>query len=117
MVGQHEGRHMIGRLFTPPSFPRVVRPGPAHRSKHVTAQNPRADVLHSEARPLVINISRTTFMAVHLLPCTRGEEPLKQFRISNAKGSFNALPRPCGVTIKRDSECAYTDFAHVLILT
>jgi hypothetical protein len=54
---------------------------------------------------------------VHLLPCTYREKPLKQLRTSNAKGIFKALPRPCRVTIERYSKCAYTDFAHVLILT
>src|ERR1051325_6554206 len=117
MVGQDEGRNMIGWLLAPPSFPCVVRPRSAHRSKHVTAQNPRAYVLHTPPRPLVINTSRTTFVAVHLLPCARREKPLKQFRTSNAKGIFNALPRPSGVTIKRYRKCAYPDFAHVLILT
>src|SRR5579859_5191672 len=55
MVRQHKRRHMIRRFFTPPPFPRLVRPGAADRPKHVASQNPRADVLHAPPRPLIIN--------------------------------------------------------------
>src|SRR3984893_2400902 len=46
MMRQHKSRHMIWRFLAPPSFPRVIWPRTADRSKHVSSQNPRADVLH-----------------------------------------------------------------------
>src|SRR3954466_12964939 len=40
MVGQNKRRYVIRWFVTPPSFPLFVRPGAAHRSKHVPAKNP-----------------------------------------------------------------------------
>src|SRR3954452_23135497 len=57
MVRQYKGWHMVWRFLTPPSFPRIVRPRPAHRAKHVASKNPRADVFHASPRPFVINAS------------------------------------------------------------
>src|SRR5947207_2657616 len=103
---------MIGRFITPPSFPGVVRPRAAHRSKHVPTENPRPYVLHAPLRPLIIDTGRAAFLAVHLLPRVCGEEPLEQLLTTNAKRIIETLVRPSGVTIKRYSKRADTDFRH-----
>src|SRR5579864_6994475 len=55
MVRQDKRGYVIRGLFTPPPLPRLVRPGTAHRSKHVPSENPRANVFHASPRPLIIN--------------------------------------------------------------
>jgi hypothetical protein len=109
MVCQDERGNMIGRFVTPLSFPGVVWPRAAHRSKHVPTENPRSDVLHASLRPLIIDTSRAAFLAVHLLPRACGEEPLEQLRATNAKRIVETLARPSGVTIKRYGKRAYAD--------
>src|SRR6266542_4544317 len=103
---------MIGRFITPPSFPGVVRPRAAHRSKHVPTENPRPYVFHAPLRPLIIDTGRAAFLSVHLLPRVCGEEPLEQLRTTNAKRIIETLVRPSGVTIKRYSKRADADFRH-----
>src|SRR3981081_382062 len=97
MMSKNKRRHMIWRLLAPPSFPRFIRPRTTHRSEHVPPQNPSADVLHGSLCPLVIDASRTAFLAVHLLPRARGEEPLEQLRAANAERIVETLVRPGGV--------------------
>src|SRR6266536_3425069 len=101
---------MIGRFITPPSFPGVVRPMAAHRAKHVPTENPRPYILHAPLRPLIIDTGRAAFLAVHLLPRVCGQEPLEQLRTTNDKRIIETLVRPSGVTIKRYSKRAVSDF-------
>src|SRR5580700_7959069 len=100
MVCQDKRTYMIGRLVAPPSFPRVIRPRTAHRSKHVPSENPRADVIHAPPCPLIIHTSRAPFLPVHLLPCARGEKPFEQLKAANSERILETLARTNGVTIK-----------------
>src|ERR1700730_6597194 len=109
MVGQDKRRDMVWRFLAPPPFPRVIRPGATHRSEHVPTKNPRANVVHSSSRPLIVDTSRTTLLPVHLLPRPRGEEPLEQFRATHAERIVETLAWPSGVTIKRYSKRADAD--------
>jgi hypothetical protein len=116
VVRQHECRNMIGRFVTPPSFPGVVRPRTAHRSKHVPAENPGPDVVHASLCPFVIDTRSAAFMALHLLPCARGEEPFEQLWATNAKRIVETLVRSRGVTIQRYRKGADANFGHDLNL-
>src|ERR1700688_4106819 len=40
VVGEHEDRHMIRRVTSPPPFPAFIRPLSADRSEHVSAHDP-----------------------------------------------------------------------------
>jgi hypothetical protein len=111
-VRQHECWNTIRRFVSPPPFPGVIRPRATHRSKHVPAKNPGADVLHASLRPFIIDTSRSAFVAVHLLPRARREEPLEQFWPTNAKRIFETLVRPSSVAIQRYRKRVHTDFGH-----
>ncbi len=43
MVCQHEHRHVIDRIFAPPTPPTLIWPGSANRPEHVAAENPGPD--------------------------------------------------------------------------
>src|SRR5690349_3772186 len=47
MVGQDKRRSMKWRNVSPPTFPGLIRPRPAHRAEHVSPHDPRADVLEA----------------------------------------------------------------------
>ena len=117
IVRQHEYRDMIGWFVAPPSLPGLVRPWAAHRSKHVSAENPGPDVFHASLGPFVIDTSRAAFLALHLLPGPRGEEPLEQLWTTNAKRIVESLMRPSTVTIKRYRKRTYANFRHDLNLS
>src|SRR5579862_2763950 len=45
MMRQHEDRHVVWRLVTPPTLPALVGPRAADGTEHVAAHDPRADAL------------------------------------------------------------------------
>src|SRR5436190_24068340 len=59
MVGQDEDRHMVRWIGAPPAFPLIVRPGSAHRSEHVAAHDPGAEILERACREVVVDAIRT----------------------------------------------------------
>ena len=85
MMSQHEDRHVVRRLVTPPAFPAVIRPRASHRAEHVSTENPGADSGESLRRNIVIYASLAIFISVHPLPGPRVEEPIKQFRTADSK--------------------------------
>ena len=93
MMRQNERRHVIRRLFTPPPFPLLVRPWTAHRSEHVSPEDPGADVVETLRGEIVID-SRFPFVtAVLLLPGARMEEPIEQLRPAHAERILKILVR------------------------
>src|SRR5205085_6944601 len=50
--------HVIRRIGTPPALPLVVRPGSAHRSEHVAAHDPGAEILELAYREVVVDAGR-----------------------------------------------------------
>src|SRR5512137_461244 len=97
---EHENRHMIRRLVTPPSLPALVRPGPAHRTEHVAPDNPGADPGKARLRHIVVNAGLTIALAVHLLPPARVKKPFHQAGPIYAERVLQILIRPGAITIK-----------------
>src|SRR4051812_49709983 len=58
MVGQNEDRHMVRWIGAPPALPLIVRPGSAHRSEHVAAHDPGAEILERACREIVVDADR-----------------------------------------------------------
>src|SRR3984957_12403829 len=55
MVGQHEGRRVIGWIVAPPALPARVRPGTADRPEHIAAEDERAEPVHRTMGVGVVN--------------------------------------------------------------
>ena len=58
MVGQDEDRHVVRWIRAPPALPLIVRPGSAHRSEHVAAHDPGAEILERACREVVVDAGR-----------------------------------------------------------
>src|SRR5215472_3523795 len=43
VMREDEDRHVIRRFLAPPAFPGLIGPRSAHGTKHVSAENPRAN--------------------------------------------------------------------------
>src|SRR5207302_1479418 len=54
VVREDERGHVIWRIVSPPSLPRIVGPRAAARREHVAAEDPRTDVLHAGAGEVVV---------------------------------------------------------------
>src|SRR5688500_17019411 len=66
MVRQDEDRHMVRRIGTPPPFPLVVRPRPAHRPEHVAAHDPGAKILERTCREVVVHAGRPALAPLYV---------------------------------------------------
>jgi hypothetical protein len=78
VVGEDEDGSVVRRVVAPPALPAVVGPRPADRSKHVAADDPRADVVEAARREIIVNPRRAAIIAKHLLKGTCGKCPFVQ---------------------------------------
>jgi hypothetical protein len=88
---EHEDRNVVRRLVPPPSFPGLVLPGTADRAEHVTAQNPRPDVLEAPGREVVVDPGGPVAASEHPLKGAGRENPPVQRFPSHAKGVLEPL--------------------------
>src|SRR5262249_3084289 len=86
-----------------------------HRPEHVASQYPSAGVLHAALCPLIVYASGAAFVPVHLLPRSRGEEPLEQLRSADAEWGVKTLMRAGRVTVERHRKRADADYGHVML--
>src|SRR3546814_20531220 len=85
MVGEDEDWDMIGRRLAPPAAPGLIQPGAAHRPEHVSAHDPRADILEAAPRAIVVRAGRSG-PVVQALKGIRREHPLmKQLGAHNTR--------------------------------
>src|SRR5690348_2307938 len=94
MMGQDEHRGVIRWLVAPPALPFVVRPRAADRSEHVAAEDPGADAGEALRGDVVVDARLAAVLAVHVLPRSRGEEPLHQRDPADSDRILEHLARP-----------------------
>ncbi len=104
VMGQHENGRVIGRLVAPPTLPTVNRPRAADGTKHVPAEDPGPDPVEALRGKIVVNAGLTALIAVHALPGSRMEEPVKQFRTADPERMLKILARSGAVPIDGDRE-------------
>src|SRR5437016_2937770 len=98
-MGEHKDRRVIRRLISPPAFPTFIGPWSAHGAKHIPSENISADILKTPCGNVVVDAGLAIFITMHLLPSTRGKEPVKHSEPTNPEGILQILPRPSAVTI------------------
>src|SRR5580704_15840765 len=85
MIREHEDRSMIRRVVAPPPLPGFVRPGPPDRSKHISTNDPCANVVKAACREFIVNASCPAILAKHLSKSTCREGPFVQRDAADAK--------------------------------
>src|SRR5215472_2080526 len=115
MMRQHKHRGVVGRRVTPPSFPGVIRPGPAHRPKHVASQDEGPDILKRPQRHVVVDARRSATLTMHLPEDVSLKKPRKDFRAAHAQGVVDVLPWSRAEAVNGNGECSHSYFAHVVI--
>src|SRR5689334_5545480 len=106
MMGEHERRHVVRRLLSPPPLPALVGPGAAYRPEHVAAEDPRPESLHATSGNLVVHAGFAALHALHLAPGSRVEEPLHELFTTNAQRMLQILIRAGTESIDGDAEAA-----------
>ncbi|MCY1383559.1 hypothetical protein D9M69_716990 [compost metagenome] len=117
MVGQHENRHVVGRLVAPPAFPALVGPGAAHRPEHVAPEDPGPHIGEALLGHLVVDAGLAIGLArlKHLLPDARGHEPVHEFRAANAQRMRQTLVRASREAVERNTEAAHKQSRHGVV--
>jgi hypothetical protein len=86
MVGQHEDRHVIGRVVTPPAVPRgILAPSAGPAPEHIATHHDRADaglrlLDHRRAR-----VDLATLLSLLPAPHLEREDPLVQLQAADAE--------------------------------
>src|SRR5438105_2782512 len=114
VMRQHEDGRVIRRLVAPPALPAVVRPRASDRTEHVAPKNPGADSGKALLGNSVIDSRLAIVVTVHPPPHACLEEPLHQFRASDAQRILEILVRPSAVTVDGNREALDTEFGHYI---
>ena len=104
MVGEHEDRHVIGRVVAPPALPAFIRPRPPDRTEHVATQDPSADILETTLREIIVNAGRTPILAEHRPEGLGRKCPLMERHAAFAERIVQALVRTGAITVKGEGE-------------
>lgn len=99
VMSHDEDGSVIRRFVTPPPFPTLVRPGASDGAEHVSPDNPGADLRETSRRDIVVDARVATFVAVHVLPGARVEDPVKQCRTPHSERIVKILAGPGTVTV------------------
>lgn len=68
VVREHEYGEVIHRVITPPTPPAFVRPWTTNRPKHISAEDPCADILETSSGKLIVDARFPAIAAKQLLP-------------------------------------------------
>src|ERR1700722_17796794 len=117
VMREHEHRHVVRRFLAPPAFPVFVRPRSAHRTEHVAAENPRADIDESQLGHFIVatGFAARTFwfipaamsLVMHGAPHVGREKPFHELRPAHAERILQVLARTGAETVQRNREAAY----------
>src|SRR6476619_4797238 len=92
MVGQDEDRDMVRWIGAPPAFPLIVRPGSAHRSEHVAAHAPGAEIRERTCREVVVYAGHPAVSPLDVpLEGAGWKQPLVQLFAAAAQRLITAL--------------------------
>src|SRR5690606_4404239 len=105
--------NVIWRVFGPPAAPGLVRPGTAHRSPHVPAENPGAEVGQACSGKVVVDTRRPPILAGHPLKGARRDDPIVQSLAADAKRFIEALLGTGTVPVERNREGINAESGHV----
>ena len=109
---QHKGRDMIRRIVSPPTFPRIIRPGSTDWAKHIATQDPGAESTKPLFGDFIINSGLTVRLTVHFPPCACVEEPFHQFWPIDTKWILKVLIRAGTITVNRHRKAVHYEFWH-----
>src|SRR5262245_36480233 len=99
MMGEDEHRRVVRRFLSPPTFPVFVRPRPANRAKHVSPENPGADVGEPLLDDFVVDAGFAATLSMHFLPKSPVKQPIHQLNAANAQRVLKVLARTRAITI------------------
>src|ERR1700733_1437059 len=92
VMRQHEHGRVVGRSLAPPAFPGIVQPRTAHRTEHVAAQYPGANILEHLCSKIVVDSCGSSALTVDILEYFRMHKPRVQFEPAHSHRIVELLP-------------------------
>src|SRR5882757_8137377 len=112
VMGKNKDGYVVSRTVAPPAFPTVVRPRPAHRTKHVAPENPGSDTLEAAHDHIIVEPCFAALIAMHLVMSMGGKLPAEYGKTTHADGISKILVRTGTVAVKRHREAMNTKSGH-----
>jgi hypothetical protein len=110
VMRQDECRHMIRRLFTPPTFPIFIRPSSADRPKHVSPEYPRAFAAHALYGEIIVDTRLAAFESMLITECFSFKERRHEICPIHTKRIVYVLIETGGISVDRNCDVLYYDF-------
>jgi hypothetical protein len=118
MVGEHENRHVIDRILSPPSSPFFIGPRAAHWPEHIPAEDPSTHVIEATSGEILVNSRLSIILAeVPFLKRASRNSPSMKGSSADSKRVLQALIWACAKTVNRNGEAFYTEFSHLVFLS
>jgi len=115
MVCEHEDRYVIDRVLAPPPAPAFIWPGAPDGPKHVSSQNPRADVMETPRGVIIVDAGFSCVAAKQVfLKGSSGERPGVQRAPTHTQWIVQILVRSSAKAIERNGETFYAKFGHAV---
>jgi hypothetical protein len=114
MISQDEYLSVIRRILSPPTFPRVVWPRASHRAKHISPEDPRADIFETTGGEVIVNTRFSTVFARHGVEGARFEHPLVQRKAADPERIFKALTWASTISVNGYPETLNAKLRHYL---
>lgn len=112
VVGQYEDGSVVRGIFTPPTVPGLVRPGPTDGPKHVASEDPGTNVMETTSSEIVIDSRCAAVVAMYALKSSRCEGPLVQSRSADSKRVFETLTGASTITVEGNAERLDSQLRH-----
>src|SRR5215208_6959878 len=108
---------MVRWIGSPPAFPLVVRPDSAHRSEHVAAHDPGAEILERAYREVVVDAGRPAISPQDVpLEGAGWNEPLVQLFAAAAERLLTALVGAGAEAVGRHGKRVHAKLGHGRLL-
>src|SRR5882757_4416377 len=117
MMRQHEYRHMVGRIVSPPALPGMVGPSAADRAEHVSPHDPGAQIFHRFPGEAIVDVGRTALLADHFVKHPRLQQPPGHDHAADTKRMFKVLMWGRPESVERYRERGSPYFSHCLSLS
>src|SRR3954452_11925807 len=108
---------MVRWSGAPPAFPLEVRPRSAHRSEHVAAHDPGAEILERACREIIVDADRPAVSPQDVLLEGAGwQEPLVQLFAAAAERLVTALVGAGAEAVGRHGKSVHAKLGHTPLL-
>jgi hypothetical protein len=101
----------------PPALPALVQPRAAHRTEHVSSEDPRADIFDSARGEILVGSRLALRVPEHLLKGSRWVEPFMQCRSPLAQGIGGVLIGARPEAVQGDGKAIHANFCHSAFLS